>query len=330
MQRRTEAEQGPLPRRFAIHLVLALACLYAFPGLAAADDLIVQRFSSERPDAELESVLYLTAGVALADMGYSSATSSPRADYILTTKYAVRGSSADVRLSLVAAQGDGAALATVDAVLSLGLAFDAELSDALLRLLELAALDRPAGSDAATNIGGLFSSDLITVADTMRTRKTRRVEALAYGGGLYFVGDFSSYARFGAGASLDAGILYLQPSWSLSAGPRATTTRAFLNEGVEGGDIYLSTLGLDLQLGVGAAQSQRLSFCASGGAAFITVAGDSGLMTKTVPYGDAGLQAGFPLGKDFFLGGDLRFVAIFEGSVVIMAVAPTVSLCKEF
>ena len=48
-----------------------------------------------------------------------------------------------------------------------------------------------------------------------------------------------------------------------------------------------------------------------------------------MPYADAGLQAGFTLGADLFLGGDLRFVAIFEGSVVIMAVAPAVPLCKE-
>ena len=147
---------------------------------------------------------------------------------------------------------------------------------------------------------------------------------------MYFVGDFSSYARFGAGASLDAGILFLNPRRSLSAGPRMTATRAFMNEGVTGGSLYLSTLGLDLQFGVGTAQSQRLSACASGGAAFITIDDGSGLLTKTVPYADAGIQAGFPLGKDFFLGGDLRFLAVFEGTIIITAVAPTLSLCKEF
>jgi len=330
MRRYPEAEENTFPRRSVHRLVIALACLCAFTGVAAADGLIVQRFSSALPDAELESALYLTAGVALADMGYSSATASPRADYILTIEYAVRGSEADIRLSLAAAKDEGVVLAAIDGLLHLGLTFDAELSDALARLVEAAALVPPAEGSPATSIGGLFSSELVTLADTMRTKETRRVEAITYGGGMYFVGDFSSYARFGAGASLDAAILFLKPSWSLSAGPRISATRAFLNDGVEGGDIYLGTVGMDIQLGVGAAQSQRLSACASGGAAFVSVAGGSGRLTKTVPYADAGLQAGFPLGADFFLGGDLRFVAIFEGSVIIMAVAPAVSLCKEF
>jgi len=313
-----------------LRLVLALTGLCVFSGHAAADNLIVQRFTSEHPDAELESVFYLSVGVALADLGYSSALSSAQGDYILTTEYTVRGPEADIRLSLASAKDEGTALATADALLHLGLAFDAELSDALRRLIELAAISRPKEDGQATQIDGLFSSELITFADTLRTKKTLRVETLAYGGGMYFVGDFSSYARFGAGASLDAGILLLNPSRSLSVGPRMTATRAFMNDGVVGGNLYLSTVGLDLQFGVGAAQSQRLSACASGGAAFITVAQDSGMQTKTVPYADAGIQAGFPLWKDFFLGGDLRFVAVFEGSIIIMAVTPTLSLCKEF
>jgi len=206
----------------------------------------------------------------------------------------------------------------------------ARLRQRLAQLLEVAALDSPTEGDGGTSIGGLFTSELITRADTMRTKETRRLETLAYGGGMYFVGDFADYGRFGAGASLDLGLLLLQPSWSLSLGPRTTVTRVFLNEGVEGDTLYLSTLGLNVQFGVGAAQAQRLSACLSGGGAFITLAGASGPRTKTVPYVDAGIQAGFPLGKDFFLGGDLRFVALFEGSVLIMAVAPTLSLGKEF
>ena len=53
-------------------------------------------------------------------------------------------------------------------------------------------------------------------------------------------------------------------------------------------------------------------------------------MTKTVPYADAGIQAGFPLGKDFFLGGDVRFMAIFDPDVLILGAEPSISLCKEF
>lgn len=328
MRQHRKTARCPFPRLFGLRFLLALAGFSWLALSASADNLILQRFVSENPDAELESVLYLTAGVALADLGYSSAEASTRADYILTATYSVRGSEADIRLSLADARG--MELAFVDASLHLGLSFDVELSEAIGRLVQLAALDSTEAESPDTSIGGLFTSELITVADTLRTKKTVRVETLTRGGGMYFVGDFSSYAIFGAGASLDAGVLFLNPRRSFSAGLRTTATRAFMNAGVEGGALYLSTAGLDLQFGVGAAQSQRLSAGVSGGAAFITVAGDSGALTKTVPYADAGIQAGFPLGNDFFLGGDLRFMAIFEGNILIMAVAPAVSLCKEF
>lgn len=319
-----------LSKGLILRLLLALMGLAGFSSLASADRLIAQRFVSSQPDAELESVLYLTAGVALADLGFSSTRAAAQAGYVLSVEYSVSEGKAEVSLSLATAKDEATRIATLKAKLPLDLSLDAEYTGALRQLLAVAALDSPAAGEADTSIGGLFSSELITRADTMRTKKTRRLEALAYGGGMYFVGDFADYGRFGAGASLDLGFLLIQPSWSLSLGPRTTVTRVFLNDGVAGGGLYLTTLGLNLQFGVGAAQAQRLSACLSGGGALITVAGDSGPMTKTVPYADAGIQAGFPLGKDFFLGGDLRFAAIFEGSVLIMAVAPTISLCKEF
>lgn len=312
-----------------LRLLLALAAIWVGSVSIGAENLVVQRFSSAHPDAELESVFYLSTGVALADLGYSCATTAADADYVLTARYTAQGSEALVTLSLAEAKGGGKAVAEVEAHLRLGISLDADISEAVGRLMAAAGLGRPKEGSANARIGGLFTSDLVALDDTMRTKKTRRIEVLAYGGGMYFVGDFSSYARFGAGASLDAGILLLKPSWSLSAGPRMTGTRILTNDGVEGGTLYLSTIGLNLQFGIGAAQAQRLSACASGGAAFITIADDAGAQTKTVPYADAGFQAGFPIGKDFFLGGDLRYLAVFEGGALVMAVAPSISLCKE-
>lgn len=137
------APYTPLLNGFCLRFLLALAGFCGLTGLAAAENLIAQRFLSGQPDAELESVLYLTAGVALADLGYSSAKTAAQADYVLTAEYSVRDSEAEVKLSLAAVKDQGREIAAVDAHLHLGLSLDAELGDALKRLLELAALDRP-------------------------------------------------------------------------------------------------------------------------------------------------------------------------------------------
>jgi len=103
-----------------------------------------------------------------------------------------------------------------------------------------------------------------------------------------------------------------------------------MNEGVLGGTLYLGTAGLNVQVGAGAAQAQRLSACLSGGAAFLTVATGTEVLAKTVPYLDAGIQAGVALGRDFFLGGDVRFLIAFDEDILVMGAVPSISLCKEF
>ena len=106
--------------------------------------------------------------------------------------------------------------------------------------------------------------------------------------------------------------------------------RAFMADGVEGGPIYLSTAGLNVQYGLGAVQRFRLAACASGGAAFISLPAAGSFLTKTVPYADLGVQAGFPIARDLFLGGELRMLGAFDAELTIIGVAATVSIGKEF
>jgi hypothetical protein len=329
MPRPSIRPKPPTSIHTGLRIFLLATALLAVPCFAMAESLISERFRSEHPDAELESVLYLSAGVALADLGYSSGREAKGAEYVLTLYYSRTGGEAALKLSLAAAKEGDKPVAEIEALIHLDLSLDDELAAALKRLFELARLGEPTAG-GGTEIGGLFTQGLVNVANTLRTTKTLRLETLAYGGGLSFIGDFASYARFGATASLDAGLLRIRKSWSLSLGSRMTVTKAFLNDGVAGGNVYLSTAGLNLQLGVGAAQAQRLSASLSGGAAFLTVAGGAATLTKTVPYADAGLQAGFQLGKDFFLGADVRFLVVFDPDILIMGAVPTISLCKEF
>jgi hypothetical protein len=318
------------PRALRLVLPLALAGLCLLVPQARAQDLVRHVFVSAQPDPELEEVLYFSMGVELADLGFSSTRTGAGAGYILTTEYEKKGSEVEVRFSLAKAKNAGAPVATAAAVLHLDLSLDTELATALRSLVEAARVEPAQDAGAPNAIGGLFSSDLITVEDTLRTKKTMRLETLACCGGVSFIGDLSNYASYGATASLDAGLLFLKPSWSLSGGLRVTATRAFMNEGVLGGTLYLGTAGLNVQVGAGAAQAQRLSACLSGGAAFLTVANGTEVLAKTVPYLDAGIQAGVALGRDFFLGGDVRFLIAFDEDILVMGAVPSISLCKEF
>lgn len=330
MFHRSAPARAASPRAFRLWLPFLLLGLCLFAPRAPAQDLVRQIFVSAQPDPELEEVLYFSMGVELADLGFSSTRTEAGTGYILTIEYVERGTEVEAHFSLAEASTGGAPLAEAEALLHLDLSLDAELAAALRGLMEQARVERKQDSGEPSAIAGLFSSDLITVEDTLRTKKTTRLETLAYCGGVSFIGDFASYASFGAMASLDAGMLFLKRSWSFSGGLRVTATRAFMNEGVQGGTFYLGTAGLNLQVGAGAAQAQRLSACVSGGAAFITVATGSVILAKTVPYLDAGIQAGMALGRDFFLGGDVRFLVAFDEDILIMGAVPSISLCKEF
>jgi hypothetical protein len=316
----------------ALPLVAAVVfCLVGVPAYAAPGRLVQQRFVSEAADKQLEDVLYLALGVELSNAGLSSTKIDKDASYFLDTSYESRGEEADVRLTLSKVRPQ-AVLASVDFTLHIDSSFDADIAEGVRRLLALAApaLAAPGEKADAPEISGLFPSGLVSLDDMLRTDRTLRLEMAASGGGAPFLGDFSEYSAYGAYGSAQAGALFLKRNWSLSVGGRFSFTRAFMADGVSGGPLYLSTAGVNLQYGLGAAQSIKLAACASGGAAVITVPNGGSLLSKTVPYADAGVQAGFPVGKDLFLGCDLRFMAVFDPDVLILGTVVAVSICKEF
>ncbi len=305
-------------------------------------------FSSPAADSEFEDVFYLSIAIILADRGYPSVKAAPADEPVLLVGYEVSGRSAMVRLEL--AEGPGRRAASAEGMVRLTLELDADLEilvdDLLGRAVPQAPSPALAGSDEATKtssgveaaseppeavaIGGLFSSELLRLEDTLRTTDTRRLEALARAGVTSFVGGFADYARLGATAALDVAALRLDPAWSLSVGGRASATRAFMNLGVTGGTMYLATIGPDLRAGIGARQAQRLSVGLSGGVAILALALDDGTtLARAEPFVDAGVQAGVPLGRDFFLGLDARFVVVFDPEMLIMGTSPTITLFKE-
>lgn len=308
---------------------------------AAPRDPISIGFSSPAANPEFEDVFYLSVAIALADRGYPSARAGASVPTLLV-RYAMAGRSAEIRLEL--SEGPGRRPADMEGEVRLTLELDADLG-LLVDALLAKAFPTPAGGEAASvngsaaapeaapqiAIGGLFSSELLRLEDTLRTTDTRRLEALARAGVTSFVGGFADYARLGATAALDVAALRLDPAWSLSVGGRASATRAFMNLGVTGGTMYLATIGPDLRAGIGARQAQRLSGGLSGGVAILALALDDGTtLARAEPFVDAGVQAGVPLGRDFFLGLDARFVVVFDPEMLIMGTSPTITLFKEF
>lgn len=287
-------------------------------------------FSSGQADAMLEDVLYLALGIELANAGYSTTRSPQAVLYVLKAQYDAYEGGAAVSLALTEPRGLETVLASYDFMLALDSSFDFMVAEAVQRTLAMATISPVSGELSTPEIGGLFASGLVSRDGQLRTNKTRRAELVAAAGGVPFLGSFAEYSRYGAYGALQLGLLFLQRSWSFSAGGRVSVNRAFMADGVGGGPVYLSTAGVNVQYGLGAAQRFRLAACSSGGAAFISIPVGEALLTKTVPYADLGVQAGFPVARDFFLGGELRVLGAFDAELTIMGVAATVSLCKEF
>lgn len=317
--------------------VAILFCACALPLEAAQPRLVALRFSSALPDVELEDVLYLSLGVALSNAGFSSVREDGRgkaaegAPYILSVDYNARGTSVDLKLALLGAAPPGSPLAEVDFVLRMDLSFDDDIEAAVRRLVDQAVMETPEEADAkAPEIADLFSSELITRDELLRTDRALRLETVLSGGGIPFFGDFSAYASYGAYGAFQVGAIFIKRNWSLSTGARFSFIWPLLSDGVRGGQPYVSSAGANFQLGLGAAQSVKLAVCASGGVAVLTLTQDDESMSMALPYVDGGVQAAFPIGRDFFLGADLRFMAAFARDIALTGGAIAVSVNKEF
>jgi hypothetical protein len=99
---------------------------------------------------------------------------------------------------------------------------------------------------------------------------------------------------------------------------------------VVGGPLYLGTAGLGLSLGTGTDKDYRVAAGFAGGAAFLTITGELGTFTKTVPYLELGTSIAVPLGTHLTMGGDLRFLAAFDQELVIMGISPGITIGMEF
>ncbi len=147
--------------------------------------------------------------------------------------------------------------------------------------------------------------------------------------GVLLFGAITQFLHYGAGGLLRAGVSWPQKSWRPTLGAAVSLTRAFNDNGVVGGPLYLSTVGVMLQAGTGTSSAYLAAVALSGGAAMITVQTAAGLLTQTAPYADAALQFTIPVGRRVSMGIDVRFFAVFANEVTILAVAPAITARAE-
>ena len=143
---------------------------------------------------------------------------------------------------------------------------------------------------------------------------------------MLFFGEMTKYFHYGLAGYADVGMAWPGESVTFGLAAELSLIRALNDDGVVGGPLYLSTAGLKFQVGTGTRIAYGIGAEVSGGAAFIAVAGGQQLLIQTAPYGSLGVSAVFPLGGSFSLGGDLRFLTIFDNGLFILGVLPSITL----
>ncbi len=143
-------------------------------------------------------------------------------------------------------------------------------------------------------------------------------------------GPITEYFHYGGAGKISAGLSWPGKALGFSLGIEGGGARIFNDEGVAGGPLYISTAGAFFALGTGSQAPYRTAGNLSGGAAIITVTGGEGVLSKTVPYGEAGIRALFPLGRGYSLGGEMSFKMIFDHGLTIYGASPAFMMRKEF
>ena len=335
-----------------IPLTAMAACLFLCAGALYASPLVLHRFSTAHPDPQVESLLYLAAGTELMQAGLSSTRSAENPDYILSAEYSTAGGTVSVRYALFRGKNAGAAapespespespLADLSVNAALDRTLDVSVADAVRGLLASAGISYAPSADA--HIEGILSAQAPAAAQAGPAAPLQPVvqeppaepvlkasfDSSLSTSGIIILGALSESTRFGASAALGAGVSFLGKKWRMAIDARGQFVRAFTNENVIGGPLYFTMLGPEVQFGMGRTGLLRLMGDLSGGAAFITVSGTDGAQTKTRPYADAGLYAGFLIGDSFSVGADARFMMIFDDEMLVMGISAAVSLRME-
>ncbi len=354
--------------RFLAILGVWFLLLSAAPR-AWSEERILHLYSSDKPEPDLESLLFLSAGVELTRAGYTSTRAETGSDYILLAEYGPEGEALLVRYRLVRSSRPDLPLAEEEALFRVDQTLDRQVSRILRSLLESAGLEARPVPEA--EIEGIFPAfpaapsgtevreapAPVVEAGTAAAREEvappaesgspslpalpapepgggRKPRAAEFGVsvsalGLMLFGKATEYFHYGAGAGVSAGFSWPRPERVFSAGARLSALRVFNDPGVTGGPFSFFSGGFGLGLGTGTGHPYHVGAVASGGAAVLRVSGDGGALAKTVPYADLGINLRLPAGRRLRLGGELRLLFLFDADVLILGAAPALTMSLE-
>jgi len=326
---------------YGLVLFLLTLCL---PLPLHPEETIRHFFASSRPDQDIEDLLYLAIGIELTRAGFTSTLTSDDAAYRLETGYENRRDTVALMMRLSATERPETALAETDHLLLLDSTLDGAIADAVRKLLAQTDLNR--GLTEGAEIEGLLSKpaavpDALPAANAavpaalpaVTEKKgiaTPYIDTYIAAGGVALFGPATDYFHYGALGVFGAGYAIPLGNLALTPGIRVSATRIFNNAGVTGNPLYLSTIGANLQLGTANNVPYRASVVASGGAAVLSITSAGKLLSKSVPYADFGVHSGIPLGGGFFMGGEIRFIMVFDKDIFLMGAVPVFALNKEF
>lgn len=291
----------------------------------SAQEIVFHEFKSEHRNKHLEDLLYLTVGVELSQAGLSSSRDKSHWDYILMTEYTSTEMIAHIKYILSEFADPPRLLAEKEYDLSIDYNLDKSISNVIKELLELAQIKSKKSSIA--EIKGLESP---LFADKYMILKEPVLTSSFSGNGIIFLGKITDYIHYGASGLANVDFIWPHKSLAFGSGLQISYVRAFNDPEINGGTLNFFTAGPRLQISTIRKKPFRFFSSISGGAAFITVNGDEGTLTKTVPYGDAGLHINIPFKKNLFWGGHIGFLSIFDDDILILGISTGLSLGMEF
>jgi hypothetical protein len=269
---------------------------------------------------------------------------SVQADYVLAGVYSNTSDEIEIQLIWYNVTTQEAAAVTSERG-RLGLSTDRVLSRALADILSSVGGDL-VRSGAPVQLEGLGPAVETVSLQGLPTRsgnprpslpreptapgeRARRKHAELSTSGSAFVatGQAADYFRIGYGSALHFDLLFGRGAGRLGLGLYAAVNYFQATGVATAADTMLIPLGADLRYSLDEGLPVGLFVYASGGAAMLVVRSEYwGNLSKPVPYALGGMGVNLPFAPFMGTALDVSYSVYFEGSMVIMAFSPSVSL----
>ncbi|GAB6089211.1 hypothetical protein [Spirochaeta dissipatitropha] len=343
----------PLPSAKYIFLIVLLLSA----EVVAAQQYVRQRFEADPPESgnsRIENILYLAAGIALQEYGFSSSRRDAGAKYELLTRYRIEGSRISLSYYWAMASDDEetttvGTLLQVDSVLDDSL--ERDISDALMELLaeaEVEPVEEASGfgssiellddSRPGPSITEEPTDDVIATpepeepVDLEEHEKERFEESeqpipkYIYAGtsisGGFFMLESADFFRLQPAVDLSLGRFWLYGNAELGAGLQLTSGPVLNKEGIQGGPLIVSTFGPELFSSRKAWNNGSWFFRFSAGAAVLSLSTAENFLHKSVAYTGAALGYTINLFGKTETGILLRVRSVFDQDFPLVTFGP--------